>query len=41
VDAPNLRRDGENWVIEAPENAGQPLTTVQLAAKLRSPLPLI
>lgn len=41
VDAPRLRRDGETWVIEAPEAAGQPLTTEQLAAKLRSPLPLV
>lgn len=40
VDAPHLRRDGEGWVIDAPEKAGQPLTTEQLAAKLRSPLPL-
>lgn len=40
VDAPHLRRNGEGWVIEAPEKAGQPLTTEQLAAKLRSPLPL-
>jgi hypothetical protein len=40
VDAPQLRRDGESWVIDAPETAGQPLTTEQLAAKLRSPLPL-
>lgn len=40
VDAPHLRRDGENWVIDAPDKAGQPLTTAQLAAKLRSPLPL-
>ena len=40
VDAPHLRRDGEGWVIDAPETAGQPLTTAQLAAKLRSPLPL-
>jgi hypothetical protein len=41
VDAPRLRRDGESWVIDAPETAGQPLTTAQLAGKLRSPLPLI
>lgn len=40
VDAPHLRRDGEGWVIDAPEKAGQPLTTEQLAAKIRSPLPL-
>ena len=40
VDAPLLRRNGEGWVIDAPETAGQPLTTAQLAAKLRSPLPL-
>ena len=40
VDAPHLRRDGESWVIDAPETAGQPLTTAQLAAKVRSPLPL-
>ena len=40
ADAPRLRRDGEGWVIDAPEKAGQPLTTEQLAAKLRSPLPL-
>lgn len=40
VDAPHLRRDGEGWVIDTPEKAGQPLTTEQLAAKLRSPLPL-
>jgi hypothetical protein len=40
VDAPHLRRNGEGWVIDAPEKAGQPLTTEQLAAKLRSPLPL-
>ncbi|HEX5716881.1 MAG TPA: hypothetical protein VF179_12030 [Thermoanaerobaculia bacterium] len=41
VDAPHLRRDGENWVIDVPEQAGQPLTTAQLAGKIRSPLPLI
>ena len=41
VDAPLLRRDGESWVIEAPEKAGLPLTTAQLAGKIRSPLPLI
>lgn len=40
VEAPRLRRDGEGWVIDVPETAGQPLTTEQLAAKLRSPLPL-
>jgi hypothetical protein len=40
VDAPQLRRDGEGWVIDAPEKAGQPLTTAQLAVKIRSPLPL-
>ncbi len=40
VDAPRLRRDGETWVIDTPEKAGQPLTTAQLAGKLRSPLPL-
>jgi hypothetical protein len=40
VDAPRLRRDGDGWMIDAPEKAGQPLTTEQLAAKLRSPLPL-
>ena len=40
VDAPLLRRNGEGWVIDAPEKAGQPLTTAQLSAKLRSPLPL-
>ena len=40
VDAPLLRRNGEGWVIDAPETAGQPLTTAQLAAKLRSPLAL-
>lgn len=40
MDAPHLRRDGESWVIDAPDKAGQPLTTAQLAAKLRSPLPL-
>ena len=41
VDAPHLRRDGDGWMIDAPEKAGQPLTTEQLAAKLRSPLALI
>lgn len=41
VDAPHLRRDGEGWVIDAPEKAGQPLTTEQLAGKIRSPLPLV
>ena len=41
VDAPRLRREGESWVIDAPETAGQPFTTEQLAAKLRSPLPLV
>jgi hypothetical protein len=41
VDAPHLRRDGESWVIDAPETAGQPLTTAQLAGKIRSPLPLV
>ena len=41
VDAPRLRRDGETWVIDSPEQAGQPLTTEQLAGKIRSPLPLI
>lgn len=40
VDAPRLRSHGDGWVIDAPEQAGQPLTTEQLAAKLRSPLPL-
>lgn len=40
VEAPHLRRDGDGWVIDAPEKAGQPLTTAQLAAKIRSPLPL-
>lgn len=40
VAAPRLRRDGESWVIDTPETAGRPLTTEQLAAKLRSPLPL-
>lgn len=41
VDAPHLRRDGDNWVIDAPDKAGQPLTTAQLAGKIRSPLPLV
>lgn len=38
--APQLRREGDDWVLEVPGQAGQPLTTAQLAAKLRSPLPL-
>jgi hypothetical protein len=41
VDAPHLRPDGDGWMIDAPDKAGQPLTTAQLAGKIRSPLPLI
>lgn len=39
-DVPCLRPDGEGWVMEVPGQAAQPLTTEQLLAKLRSPLPL-
>jgi hypothetical protein len=40
-DAPRLRPGGEGWVMEVPGLAAQPLTTEQLLAKLRSPLPLV
>lgn len=39
-DAPRLRPEGEGWVLEVPEHAGQPLNTAQLLGKIRSPLPL-
>lgn len=40
IDAPRLRSDGEGWRMAAPGEAEQALTTPQLLAKLRSPLPL-
>lgn len=40
ADAPRLRPEGGGWMMEIPGQAAQPLTTEQLLAKLRSPLPL-